>query len=377
VICVSTSRVILFKMPAADRVIYVQKLLDIVGSPANLVIQLTTYRSKWVPPEVFDTPGNIEGKLAWIVCVDLQKLPNETKAKFIPIREVKIIKAKKNKDHLMLWLELHNYLKCRDYEAFRKELEGSKKPIPPSEKGFILPDIEINSVDVIGSENLEQENSAWEEMVTVLGSMEVFRNAVFYRISSIFDKKHDLSQQNAMKNDAPFSYYQMIANKEYYLKGHYCLPDKQFEFCPQEIKISSENDWIKFYGDRKIIDRTGDLNICLKPLNVLDPHPYLDNISLIVSLESTKLLSPKIDLKILLKKESIKRKIRKNAGMIIWSATFISLFIAGEVLAAYYPPINGVSPTWEGISISTISSALLTFAIVTIPVALALWKRDE
>ncbi|MGF3522897.1 MAG: hypothetical protein ACQXXJ_07355, partial [Candidatus Bathyarchaeia archaeon] len=155
------------------------------------------------------------------------------------------------------------------------------------------------------------------------------------------------------------------------------LPEKQFEFCPQLIKISSENEWIKFYGGSKIADRVGNININLKPLKVSDPYPYEHAIGLDVSIDSTKLVFPKIGLRVIFRKENVQAQIRRNIRMILWSIIYILLFAVGEILAGYYPPINGVSPTWQGIPISIISSIFSTLAIALIPTAMAMWKRDE
>jgi hypothetical protein len=365
-------------MPTLDRPQYIQKIMDILGAPPKLILKLTTYRKKWVPLDIYDQPESLVDELAWVVCVAARKAKSAfVVEKFIPIREVKIVKAERSDGTLILWLEMHNYLKCSDYQKFRQELENTGKPLPAAENSYIMSDVSVSSVDVVSSQNEEMENNAWKTTVDSIGSMEAFRNSVFYRLLGISEEATYVDPKSSIEYEEPYSYYKLVVNKTYQLKIHYHLPEAQFEFCPQVVKTTSSNEWIKFYDESKINDRVGNSSVHLKPSQVADQHPYNHPIGIDIFIESSQLFAPRIRILTIFAKETVLAKVKRNVGAICCSAAFIVLFFVGQLLTGVYPEVNGVSPLWAGIPIPMIGAALSTFAITLVPIALAMWKKED
>lgn len=353
-------RTILFKMPTVERPQYVQKLLDILGSPSNVIIKMTTYRSRWIPSEVYKNPKCLEKKLAWVICVDAKKTDGGYGAQgFIPIREVEIVKAVRDGDNLILWLETHDYLWCDDHEKFRKELESKIPKLPPNEKSYIVCDISINTVKIVDSSEDSKVNEAWKRIVDALGSFDVYRNAIFYRIIGISKDSSYLKTEDSGNVDDPQRFYRLTVNETYKLQIYYSFPERQFEHCPQYIKISA-NEWIRIYDECKINDRVGSLNVLMKPSQTSDPYPYNNSISLHASIESSPLIGPLLKLPLIFMNERWRSRFRHNLGKIVCGILFLMFFFVGQILPIKYETIWGVPTSIIGPAFSTLMLLLIS-----------------
>jgi hypothetical protein len=363
-------------MPTVERPQYVQKLLEILGSPSNVIIKLTTYRREWIPDEVYEEPEQLKGKEAWVVCVDTKRSGgNYTVQGFIPVREVKIVKVKKDSDNLVLWLETHEYLRCDNYQEFSSELtskiQSKKQDLPPARKSYIVQDIAISTVKVVDSNEDAEVNEAWKRIINSVSSIDTYRNAVFYRILGISKDSSYLKTENSQETDEgdPQNFYQLTVNETYKLQIHYFFPERQFEHCPQYIKISA-NGWVRVYGECKMNDRVGDSTVLLKPIKTSDQHPYEHIINLSLSVESGQLFAPQIRLPIIFVKEKRRTTLRRNARVIGSSGLFLAIFFVGQILPSIYQNIYNI-PT------SVIGPALSTLAITLVSLVFAdIWKRS-
>jgi hypothetical protein len=359
-------------MPTAERPQYAQKLLEILGSPSNIVIKMTTYRKKWIPTEVWDNPGSLKGKLAWVICVNAKKTNGRYKVQgFIPIRQVKILIAKKDGDNLILYLETQNYLSCDDYTKFYEELNeeitNKSKHLPPDEKSFIACDISIKSVNVVDSSEDDRVNEVWNRIVDSLSSIDVYSNTIFYRIIGISKDSSYLKAEDGVKQDEPQKFYRLRVNEIYKLQVHYLLPVRQFDYCPQYIKISA-NEWIKIYDECKVDNRVDNLSIRMKPLRTSDEYPYKNTISLNMSIESSQLSGPPLRLPVIFMKEKL-HIFKQIKGVLVGIMLGITFFV-GETLPHICEDICGF-PT------SIIGKVLSTLAITLMPPIIAKFLKES
>jgi len=358
---------ILFKMPTAERPQYTQKLLEILASPSNIIVKMTTYRKKWIPAKTYTAPESLEGKLAWVVCVDAKKIDKEYVAqRFMPIRQVRIAKALVDGDNLVLWLETQEYLSCDDYDKFAEELKDNLESLPPAEQSYIafdVPTSALPSVKIVDSSEYSRVNEAWKKIVDSLGSMEVYRNAVFYRIVGVSKDSIYLETEKAGDKHKPKKYYRLKVNETYRLQIDYSLPDKQFELCPQEIRVSA-NEWMKIYNEFKIDDRVGSLSVAVKTLPTSDEYPYKQTTSLRVSLENRQLIAPLVSILVMFAREGFLGRFRRNFELIIWAIVLGGFFWCGTILSDAHAAVFGIPA-------STIGNGLSALTIMALPMVLA------
>jgi len=361
----ASPRTILFKTPTVERPQYTQKILDILGSPSNVTIKMTTYRSRWIPSKVYENPKYLEKKLAWVICVDIRTDADYRVQRFIPVREVEIVKAVRDGDNLILWLETQNYISCPDYEKLREELEKKIKTLPPAENSYIACDVQISSVKVIDSSEESKVNEDWKEIVDALGSMDVFRNAIFYRVIGISKGSSYLKTEDSGNVDEPQKFYRLTVNETYKLQIYYSLPERQFEHCPQYIEISA-NEWARIYDECKINDRGGSLSVLMKPSQTSDQYPYKNTISLNASIKPGQLIGPSLRLPLIFVKERRLARFRHNLGKIVYSILFLFLFFFGQILPSMYETVYGVPSSIIGPALSTLAITLISLVFADI-----------
>jgi len=361
------AREILFKMPTVERPQYTQKLLEILGSPSNIIIKMTTYRKKWIPSKVYDKPDCLKEKLAWVICVDARKIDKDyVVLRFIPVRQVRIVRALIDGDNLVLWLETLDYLSCDDYEKPLKELKDHLELLPPAEQSYIaceVPTSVLPSVKIVDSSEDSEVNEAWRKIVDALGSTEVYRYAVFYRIVGVSKDSAYLKTEKGDDEYEPKKCYRLKVNETYKLQIYYSLPEKQFELCPQDIRISP-NEWTRVYDEFKINDRVGSLGITVKTLPTPDEYPYKQTTSFKVSLESSQLIAPMLKIPVMFVRERFLDRFKRNFGLIVSAIVLGEFFWCGTIL-------SDVRETLFGISSSTIGHGMSALTIMALPILLA------
>lgn len=359
-----TRRHVLFKMPTPERPQYKEKLLEILASPPNMIIEMGTYRRKWIPPELYNNPTSSHDKLAWVICIDQHKtreggLEGDLEHKFIPVREVRVVKAKTEGENLLLWLETKGYLFCDDYGKFKQELIRKISLLPPGEGRFIALDVDVSDIAstmVLDPAQYDTTNECWRKIADGFANMAVYSNAIFYRVVGISKNKSYLEMHDGLAPDDPIRFYQVRTNETYNLEVYYWLPEKQFDLCPQDLMVSADG-WLRIYDECTMKDRVGRLRIPLRAVTA-DPFPYEHSIGLTVALRPDQLIGPSIKVPIRFLPEGWRRRLRRSLMQIVLLFILGAFFFLGLTLPDIFP---GTRP--YGVLAST-------FAVVVIPILL-------
>lgn len=181
----SEERVLLFKSATNDT--YAQALLTVFALPFGARFQLTTYSAKWVPPEIFLQPEQLDGKRALLVCVDTIKDPESIRGAY-PLRELKIIRSRQLGDQLELVVETQGFVSCPDYPAYLVELKKVQSILPPQEHSFIAYD-RLRSLRVVPSEDMQESLRTWQNATRTLASLVTLEKAAFFWACAIKDEK--------------------------------------------------------------------------------------------------------------------------------------------------------------------------------------------
>ena len=246
------------------RITYKLRLLEILNLPFDYVIMLTTYRKKWIPDYIWDNHTELEGKKALFVCVDAEKRDNKSfKVKrFIPLREVQIIKVEKKtaerEEYLNIWIKTGGYLRYKgDLDSFKKELEtkvGADK-LPPNEKSYIHKiDLDLHEIEII-KENEKEVDNAWMSLVEILSETEAYRNLPFFRIKKIVDSNSreeiypTIREEKEDNEKRVRTVYDITAHSSYRLTVQGYFLDKAYENAPLRLDVSSSSPNIEVTND--------------------------------------------------------------------------------------------------------------------------------
>lgn len=351
------SRLLLFKMPTAERLGYRAKLLEILACPPNMIVEMGTYRRKWIPSEVYDDPASLNNKLAWVICIDqVMKEKEVVGYKFIPVREVKVVEAKTEGENLILWLETRGFLRCDDHDKFKEEFVDKIPSPPPGEGRFITLDVDIRGVTCASVVDLAEQNATnecWRKTAERFANMQVCLNAFFYRIVGIAEREEKTSYLDTSEetgSDGPSRSYRIRTDKVYNLDIYYWLPQREFDLCPQDLEVSTAG-WLRVYDECIMKDRIGTLKIPIKA-STDDQYPYDYPIGISIAAKSDVLVGPSVKLPVRLLREGLWTKLRRNGVRIILLMLLATLFYAG---------VADVFPTTYG-------SIASTFSVVMIPI---------
>jgi hypothetical protein len=352
-------------MPTDKRPKYKEKLLEISASPPNMIIKMGTYRRQWVPTELFDNPSSSHDKLAWVICIDQHKatersMGGDLEHRFIPVREVRVVKAKTEGENLLLWLETKGYLCCDDYDKCKQELIRKIPSLPPGERRFIALDVDVSdiaSIKVLDAAQYDTTNECWRKLAGGFANMAVYSDAIFYRIVGISKNKSYLEMRDGLGPDDPIRFYQVTANETHYLEVYYWLPEAQFDLCPQDLMVSADG-WLKIYDQCTMDDRIGTLRIPLRATTA-DPFPYEQSIGLTVALRPGQLTGPSIKLPIRFLPERLRRRLRRGLKRIALFIILAASFFFGLTLQEWLP---GTGP-YYGAAISTIAVVLIPLLV--------------
>jgi hypothetical protein len=181
----SEERVLLFKSPTSEP--YAQALLTAIALPSGARFQLTTYRSQWVPSDVFRQPEQLQGKKAILVCVDTVKEPPSITGAY-PLRELRIVRSRQLGDQLELIVEMQGFVSCPDYKGYLADLKSAHALLPPNEHSFIAHD-NLRNLRVIPPEDAQESLSTWQNHTRALANLSSLEKAVFFWVSGIKDEK--------------------------------------------------------------------------------------------------------------------------------------------------------------------------------------------
>ena len=334
-----TTKHVLFKMPTLKRPQYKHKLLEILASPPNMIVEMGTYRRKWIPSELYDKPASSNDKLAWVICVDEHETEERgLEYKFIPVREVRVVKAKTEGENLLLWLETKGYLFCDDYERFKEELTQKISFLPPSEGRFIALDVDVSqmaSIHVVDPNQHDATNECWRKITDAFANMAVYSNAIFYRVVGVLENRSYLETCDVLSPDDPTRFYQVRTSETYNLEVYYSLPEKQFDLCPQDLMVSADG-WLKIYDECTMKDRVGRLKIPIRA-ETSDPYPYEHSIGLAIAVQSDQLIGPSVKLPIRFLPERLCRRLRRSLTQVVLMSILAVLFFLGLTLPDMFP----------------------------------------
>lgn len=358
------SRLLLFKMPTSERLGYRAKLLEILASPPNMIVEMGTYRRRWIPSEVYDHPGSLNNKLAWVICIDqLMKEKEVVGHRFIPVREVKVVQAKTEGENLLLWLETRGFLRCDDHDKFKEEFVDKIPSPPPGEGRFIALDIDIHGVtcaSVVDPVQHDATNECWRKIAEGFANMQVCLNAFFYRVVGISERKKKapyLETSEETSSDGPSRSYQIKTDKIYNLDIYYWLPQRQFDLCPQDLTVST-GGWLKVYDECTMKDRIGTMRVPIKALTD-DQYPYECPVGVSIAAKSDEVVGPSVKLPIRLLREGWWTKLRRNGLRIILLLLLAALFYVG--LTDILPKTYGtLASTFSVVMIPVLTQLLLT-----------------
>lgn len=208
-------RVLLFKSATSDT--YAQALLTVFALPFGARFQLTTYSAKWVPPEIFRQPEQLDGKKALLVCVDTVKAPESILGAY-PLRELNVIRSRGLGDQLELVVETQGFVSCPDYSAYLNELKNAHSILPPHVQSFIAYD-KLRSLRVVPPEDMQESLKTWQNATRTLASLASLDNAAFFWVYETKDEKGRKTVQPRLvtpdSGDATSCVWPLQENMEY------------------------------------------------------------------------------------------------------------------------------------------------------------------
>jgi len=277
-----------------------------------------------------------------------------TAENFIPIREVRIASAKMSGDNLVLWVETGRYLSCDDYQAFQDELRNKVKVLPPNKHSFVAQDVpELRSAKPVDTTKCGDDIEAWNTIVAAVADLEVYRNAVFYRVLGIKKDESYIITNERKASDEPQRVYTLTANETYELQIHYSLPPKQFDLCNTNVEISG-HDWFTVFGDCSIQDRVGNCSLPLKSRLPFEEYPKDKTVNLPVSVSTSNVIGPHVNLPILIINEKWYRKVGRKKG------SLFSLIVAGSVFFISQMFLSSPALSFAAATMSTLAVIVVT-----------------
>lgn len=364
-------RVLLFKSPVSDP--YAQALLTVIGLPSGVRFKLTTYRSIWVPPEIFEQCEKLEGKKAILVCVDTVKEPASIKGAY-PLRELTIVHSRQLGQQLALLVEIGGFVVCPDYAAYLAELQKSHQLLPPNEHSFIAYD-KLRNLTVIPPEDINRSLSAWQNSIKVLVEVQGLQRAGFFHVTGVKrepdEKAVDLCALKKDDLDAASCTYQLTENSRYRIELFSMLPrhSEREGLGYLELQVQYPN-WAEGQTSLEISGYAQPYSIKFRTIAV-PPGSYPNSVA-IKPEDPTFKRAPAVELYFNLMRAPLKVRarefIRQRGPRLVLAVLAALAYLYGQLtqsMKAYptFKTLLTLSPELAGAFTSTVALVVLTYMV--------------
>lgn len=182
---------IVYLFSSAYHPVYKQDNINALCYPSGFIMHFR-YEETWVDTEILKkNPKELEGKEAVIVVVEAEKRNQELFPRFFPIRKAKIkkyeIDGSVSHVHFELlpdWVDYREDNKLRDYQSCIESLK--EKPISGPKmligKFFSLDNLPLDI-------KFSHDAKAWESIIEKIGSLDSYKQTLFYRLSRFYEEK--------------------------------------------------------------------------------------------------------------------------------------------------------------------------------------------